>query len=238
MPLAIALCDDDPHARALLEQYASAWSAARGMAAELFCYDSAHALLFAYEGDARFDIALLDIKMPGMDGMMLAKTLRQSDAHMQILFITGAQEHMAEGYEVDAVHYLLKPVDKEKLFAALDRAAGRLHRAEPTLLFEVDGDQVRLAQREIYYVEAVARGIAIYTAAQSYVARLTLAKAEDLLEASLFVRCHRAFLVGLGHVRRVTRMDVELDDGRSVPLSRRLYGDTQQAFIRFYREDA
>lgn len=69
----------------------------------------------------RMRIAVCDDEMGDLNGMELAKQIRQTDEQIPILFITGYEEYMAQGYEVSALHYLLKPVNREKLFAVLDR---------------------------------------------------------------------------------------------------------------------
>lgn len=77
---------------------------------------------FCYAEDKSFDLLLLDVEMPGTDGVTLAKTVRQENEAVQIVFITGYSDYIAEGYDVAALHYLVKPVSREKLFAVLDRA--------------------------------------------------------------------------------------------------------------------
>lgn len=239
MPLRIALCDDEAPMIAHLRASVSAWAAGRGEPVAVLDFPSADAFLFAWEEDRCFDIVVLDIQMPGMDGMSLARTLRQADERVQLLFVTGYADYLAEGYDVAAVHYLLKPVEEERLFAALDRAAARLARAEPMLALESDGTMMRIPQREIRYLEAVPHGVQIVGGgAESHRIRMPLAEIEAQLEDGAFVRCHRSFLVGIRHIRRILKTDVLLDDGRLVPLSRRMYKAVHDAFIRYYKEDA
>lgn len=96
-----------------------------------------------------YDILLLDVEMGGMDGVTLAKKLRQGNETVQIVFITGYSDYIAEGYEVAALHYLMKPVDEQKLFSVLDRAVEKLRKDEKTLTVESGGATVRIPVRQI-----------------------------------------------------------------------------------------
>lgn len=112
------------------------------------CFPSAEAFRFA--GDTDWDILLLDVEMPGMSGIDLAKRLRGAGCRAEIIFITSHFECMAEGYEVDALHYLVKPVPAEKLRAVLDRAAcaaGR--RAAVPVVIACEEGNVKIYESEL-----------------------------------------------------------------------------------------
>ena len=118
----IAICDDESAQAALLEGYVTQWAAQRGETVKLCLFPSAEAFLFAWEEEKDWAVLLLDIQMGGLSGMELAKKLRKADSSLPIIFITGVPDYVEEGYEVEALHYLLKPVRPEKLFSSLDRA--------------------------------------------------------------------------------------------------------------------
>lgn len=105
-----AICDDEPAQARLLSQLVSGWCAGQGEACQITCYPSAEALLFAWEDEPSADILLLDILMGQMNGMELARRLRQRRERLQILFITGTPDFVFAGYGVEAVSYLMKPV--------------------------------------------------------------------------------------------------------------------------------
>ena len=135
----IAICDDDAGQAARLQADVTDW--AHGACA-VTCFPSAEAFRFA--GDTDWDILLLDVEMPGMSGIDLAKRLRGAGCRAEIIFITSHFECMAEGYEVDALHYLVKPVPAEKLRAVLDRAAARLAVEPPSVVIACEEENVKL----------------------------------------------------------------------------------------------
>jgi len=116
----IAICDDAASDREYIADLIMRWAAQTGYSIYLNTFTSAESFLFHYADKKDYDILLLDIEMEAMDGVTMAKQLRRENDTIQIIFITGYSDYIAEGYEVAALHYLLKPLKKEKLFSVLD----------------------------------------------------------------------------------------------------------------------
>lgn len=174
--------------------------------------------------------------MPGQNGIELAKMLRKTDETLAIVFITGYPDFIGEGYEVSALHYLLKPVDEKKLFPVLDRAAANMKKGRKTILLDTPEGRVRLYEDEILYIEAFSHTVTVKTLSGELTATTAIGAVWEKLDKSAFARCHRSYIAGLLHVKKITKTDVFFDGGSSVPLSRRLYNGTNRAFIDFYRE--
>ena len=156
---------------------------------------------------------------------------------MQLIFITGAPEHMAEGYDVDALHYLLKPVDEARLFAVLDKAAARASAPQPALTGPGPDGLLRIPAQRIAFVEAMGHTLRVrLTDGADRTLHLSMRDAEAQLPAS-FVHCHRSYLVSLRCVHQIARTEVEMDGGERLPLSRRLSEAFRRAFIDFYRRE-
>ena len=115
----------------------------------------------------------------------LAKRIRQKNKALQIVFITGYTDYIAEGYDVSALHYLVKPVSREKLFTVLDRAAERLHSAERALLLELPGETVRVPLHEIDYLEVRQNYVTVH-AGETYTVKKTLGAMERELDDRFF----------------------------------------------------
>lgn len=235
----IAICDDEQEQSELLRGYVKEWSALRGEPVEIHLFPSGEAFLFRWEEEKRWDALLLDIQMTGISGMELARQLRAAGDRLPILFITGVPDYVEEGYEVEALHYLRKPVAREKLFSCLDRAMERSARESALLLTTVDGEEARFNQKEIAVLEAAGHRV-LLTTADGTTTEVKSGFRELLaaLATGEFVQCHRSYVVGLRHVQRLQKEQLILDSGAAVPISRRLFAEVNAAFVRFYKNDA
>ena len=225
----LAVCDDRPEDSRLVARLASRWARQAGAEAEIESFPSAEAFLFRYEEKKDFDVLLLDIEMTGMDGVELARTVRRDNEAVQIVFITGYSDYIAEGYEVSALHYLMKPVNEEKFHQVLTRAVGRLARNEPFLTLELPGETVRVPLPEIRYLD-VQQNYATVHAGRDYTLKRPLAEFEAALDRRFF-RAGRSCIVNLTCIRRVTRTEAELTTGERIPLPRGQYEKLNQAII-------
>lgn len=235
MQVNIAVCDDDAAQRDYLGKLAGQWAGQAGLSASIRRFESAEAFWFAYQQDKVWHLLLLDIQMKEMDGVALAQSIRRDNQDMQIVFVTGYADFMAEGYEVSALHYLLKPVNEAKLFAVLDKARAGFGRSGGALVFSMNGESIRVLTDSILYVEAFSHSTVLATTQGRVEANLSITALESRLEQHGFVRCHRSYLVGLRHVRRIAKTYAVLDNGMEVPLSRSAYHQVNQAFIAYYR---
>lgn len=226
-----AVCDDDTQYARYLGRLVAQWARQAGVETETEFFPSAEAFLFRHEERRDFDVLLLDIEMSGMDGVTLARTLRQTDDGLQIIFITGYADYIAEGYEVSALHYLTKPVDEEKLFQALSRGVERLRRNEPFLTLELPGETVRLPLGRIRWLEVAHNYVTVH-ADREYSVKRPLSELERELDGRFF-RVSRSFIVNLACIYRVARAEVELDSGERIPLPRGQYDRLNRAIINW-----
>ena len=229
----LAICEDELTIAEQITRLVQSWAALRGQAVYITRFESAEAFLFAYEDNKAMDLILLDIQMGEMDGMTLARKIREDNNNVQIIFITGISDYVAEGYDVSAVHYLLKPVKVEKLYAALDKASANLSKPKRILSVDTADGIALVVVDDIVCIEALDHALAVTTKAGVVHCRMPLYKLEEILADARFIKTHRSYLVNLAYVKRVTRMEVILDDGRVLPLSRRLYKDINSALMKY-----
>lgn len=225
----IAICDDDPADLDYLSVLVRGWGRQTGNMADIKTYPSAEAFLFDYADDKSFDLLLLDIEMGGMDGVRLAKEVRRGNEAVQIVFVTGYSDYVAEGYDVSALHYLMKPVQREKLFEVLERAAQKIRKNERALMLALSGERVRVPFYEIRYLEVCQNYVTVH-ARQTYTVKKTLGEFEAELD-DRFYRAGRSFIVNLTCIQRVTKTDVYLADGTQIPLPRGQYEPLNRAII-------
>lgn len=236
MAYKVAICDDNKADAEYVEKLLMEWAKERGYPVPTNWFVSAESFLFHYAENKAYDILLLDIEMGETDGVALAKKVRQEDESIQIVFITGYPEYIGEGYEVAALHYLMKPVDRGKLFMVLDRAVTNLQKRKRAVVLPIDGEAVRVPVEEIQYVEAFSHSVSVVTTKRIYELRKSLSEMEALLGES-FVRCHRSYLVGLHFVAGLSKTKVTLDNGKELPLSRSAAAMVHKAFIEYYTGD-
>ena len=229
MTYKIAICDDSAEDREYIAALARRWAEHSGHLLELSQFVSAESFLFEYGDKSDYDILLLDIEMGELDGVSLAKRLRRENETLQIVFITGYADYISEGYEVAALHYLMKPVKEDKLPAVLDRAADRLRKAEQVLTLELGGETARVPLRQIRFID-VRLNYATVHAQNDYTVKKPLGEIAAALDER-FYRVGRSAIVNLIHVSRVTKTDIYLDDGTAVPLPRGAYEGVNRAII-------
>ncbi len=231
----ISLCDDNTIERGYIKQLVHDWSLQSGAAVDVREYPSAEALLFDY-CDCPPDVLLLDIEMPGMNGVELAKKLRSQAETVQIVFITGYPDFIAEGYDVSALHYLLKPVSVDKLREVLDRAYQTVceNRAPETAIFRSGTESLRFPLSQLEYIAALGHSTVLSAGGRTYDLSVSISEVEKTLGDG-FLRCHRSYIVNLRYVRAVSGDRLTLDDGTKIPVARSMKKTVAEAFIQYYK---
>lgn len=227
----VALCEDEAVERDQISGLCRDLFAAQGVETEIVPFASADALRQAAEEKrAAFDLYLLDIEMKeGASGLDLARQLYGWGVRDRIIFITGNPEYAIHGYDVEPLHYLLKPASRERLAEALGRALEK--QGAQAVLFQRGGKAVPLPAREIRYLESRNHGVVVCLGDGEQAFSIPLTEAEGLLPAGAFRRCHKSYLVNLAWVERATHAGVLLKDGRRLPMSRTFYSDFQNAIV-------
>jgi DNA-binding LytR/AlgR family response regulator len=225
----IAICDDSDADRQYVMNMVNRWATGAGHAVHIDTFASAETFLFHYAEESDYDILLLDIEMGDMDGVTMAKHLRQHNDTVQIVFITGYSDYISEGYEVAALHYLMKPVKEEKLCSVLDRATEKLSKNEKVLTFEIGREMVRVPIYQIRYADVFGNYVTIH-AMSDITLKMTLGELEKQLDER-FYRVGRSVIINLTLISRVTKTEIKLVDGTTIPLPRGAYDGINRAII-------
>ena len=231
--LSIIICEDEPAQTTLLAKLVQQWADQCALPVQILSYPNAESFLFSYEEQPFGDILLLDIQMAQMNGMELARKIRERNRRIQIAFLTGLPDFISEGYEVDALHYLIKPIQEKKLFQVLDRAVLNLQQAPKVVLLPINGRPARIPTTDILYAEAFSHTILLHLSGGEESLRMRMSDLQELLGED-FYRCHRSYIVSLEHLRHLSRSAVFLDNGQQIPLARSAYDGIHQAFIHFH----
>ena len=229
MKYKIAVCDDSDADRQYVLNMVERWAVSAGHVVHTDNFSSAENFLFHYVEESDYDILLLDIEMGAMDGVTMAKRLRGNNDTVQIIFITGYSDYILEGYEVAALHYLMKPVKEEKLCSVLDRAVEKISKNEKVLNFEIGGEMIRVPIYQIRYADVFGNYVTIH-AASDVTVKMTLGELEKQLDER-FYRAGRSCVVNLTQVSRVTKTEIKLMDGTVISLPRGAYDGINRAII-------
>ena len=233
MAYRVAIVDDSTTDAEFVKGILDNWADQRQASIRPEVFPSAECFLFRYAEDKDWDVLLLDIEMGAMDGVTLAKKIRQDNEAVQIVFITGFADYISDGYEVSALHYLMKRVKQDKLFAVLDRAVAAMRKTERVILLPMGGEMLRMPVGHVQYVEAFSHTIAIVTGTDAIQVKMSISEIEKMLGDG-FIRCHRSYLAGLKHIARLSKTEIILDSGRVLPLSRGAAPLVHKVFISYY----
>lgn len=224
-----AVCDDSAADRQYLSDLVRQWARSAGHTVTIAEFPSAESFLFHYAEEKDYDILLLDIEMGNMDGITMARRLHRENDTVQIVFITGYSDYIAEGYEVDALHYLMKPTGRDKLFSVLDRAAEKLKKNEKVLTLETGGETIRIPVYQIRYADVQGNYVTIHASVDVTV-KMTLRELASELD-DRFYRAGRSLIINLTRISRVTKTEIRLSDGTALPLPRGAYEGVNRAII-------
>ena len=229
----IAVCDDVQTDREETAQLTEEICKAEGILPTIARFERAEALLEAIQGE-HFALLLVDVLLPGLDGMELARVLRGQNEQASIVFISCNREMALQGYEVSAARYLAKPLDPEKLKEAILFCYGQ-YQKERELLVSVGGSMRRIAPRDIYYAEIMGRKCRIRLEQEECDVSLSMSELEAMLPEHDFIRCHQSFLVNWHHVQSLRTDVIELTDKRIVPVSKHRVKQVRQAFVDYMK---
>ena len=229
MAYRVAIVDDSAKDAEFVRDILNSWAEQRQADIRAEIFPNGESFLFRYAEDKAWDILLLDIEMGAIDGVTMAKRVRRDNEAVQIVFITGYSDYIAEGYEVAALHYLMKPVNREKLLTVLDRAMEKRKQEERCLNLEAYGEMVRIPFYEIRYLDVSANYVTVHAKAE-YTVKRTLGDFEKELD-DRFCRVGRSMIVNLKFIQRVTKTEARLSDGTVLPLPRGAYEPLNRAII-------
>lgn len=235
----IAICDDDrtalPHTASLI----NLWAKAKDTLA-VDCFSEGGSLLAAHAANA-FDIILLDIVMPGLNGIEVAKEMRAFDSATKLIFLTSSPEYAIESYSVKATNYLLKPVDPAALYACLDEIENELQNTRAARAIPIKGSRSvhRVTLESIEFVEARGKHVSVFMAGGECLESIEpLHSFESKLSITDgFFKCHRSYIVNIHHVSTYTPDEVIMRSGVRIPISRGCKADFKEAYFSVIFDD-
>ena len=241
--LRIAVCDDEEKQLKQTEALLASYLRARpGLSGQVEIFQSGGTLLQQAEDAGGFDLYVLDILMPELNGIDTGRRLRALGEGGEIIYLTNSNDFAADSYDVQAFFYLLKPVDADKLYHVLDGAVEKLNRRRNSAVVVTTADGPRrILLEHIRYVERVGRCMrydCTDDTVNSQTIRISFREAAaPLLADRRFFLCGASFVLNFQHVAGVNGQTALLDNGQTVPLPRTAATEFKKAWGNYWLEE-
>ena len=230
----VAIAESDGPYAQQLQQYLNDLGRETGQFFQITHYDNGEDLVEHYQ--AQFDLLLLDIELPFVNGMEAARHIRRMDQRVIIIFITSSAQYAIQGYTVHALDYILKPVGYVIFAQRIKYALTFLQKHdEPYLTISVKGGTMRLRASSIRYVERQTYRLIIHMENGIYTTKTSLQQIEDSLQGHNFFRCNKGCLVNMAYVDGVQE-NCAVVQGDLLPISRTRKKEFLTALNRYIGE--
>lgn len=213
----IAIVDDEASQRDILKSYLDRFSLENEIPLEVESFDNPEAFLCSF--DDNYSLLLLDIEMPEMTGLELAKKIREKGSNVGIIFVTVMAQYAINGYEVNALDFMVKPVNyfpfSVKLLKVIRTTPGKRN-----LIVRSEGETIILEEREIAYIEGSNQYVIFHMKGKKTVkVKTTLKETEEKISHTKFARCNNSFIVNLDYANKVSGNDLYIGN-EILPISR------------------
>ena len=214
----IAIVEDDAHDLELLKDCLMRYAKENRHKFDILEFQDGEDITTGYTAD--YDIILMDIEMWFMDGMKAAEKIRESDQDVVIIFITNMPQYAIQGYKVNALDYMLKPISYFSFSESMNKALKKVKNSEKQyVVIYTKGGKMRLDVSRIAYVEVLDHTLIYHTTEGKFAAKGTLRDAESQLEPYHFFSCSRCYLINLNYVENYQGSTVYID-GDAIQISR------------------
>lgn len=230
--LHIAVCDDEALDRQQIAALVGQTMLEEGLSCRIDAYESGTDLLHAIQNGAQFQILLLDVMMDGLDGMALAAALLEKGDHTAIIFISSNREMALRGYEVEALRYLAKPVDRSRLREAL-LFCYRTRLTQKEILLPTASGQSRILPSDLIYAETWERGVRLILEGGQTETAMKISELAAMLPERQFAFCHRTILVNLAFIQSIRYCELELKSGVTLPVSKYRQAEIRSKLMRY-----
>lgn len=237
----IVICDDESVYRKSIIEKIQNWARNnyRDEMITVRSFSSSEELLDAWEKGMRIDMLFLDIQIPHeLSGMEIAKRINSIDEYIPIVFVTNYIEYACEGYLVNALRYVMKPIEQGKINECMDIAWNRWQLLQAESLRIESGKQIIIMPiKNIVMIESFGHILRIYstTISNEIEVRARLKEYVQKLPKGMFSQCHKSYVVNIMFVRKIRSNEVTLASGKSIPLGRKFAMDFLAAFNNYYQ---
>lgn len=236
----VVICDDEQICLEQMKECIELWCSQNhhSESVMIHCFRSSEDLFEAYEDGFVIDMLFLDIQIPSeLSGMEVAKLIFKSNEYIPMAFITNYSEYACEGYQVNALRYILKPFQQKDVDECLDIAWNRwLMSQSENIVIQMKKKAICLPVRDILYIESIRHYVRIETVGIDPIeVRAKISDYLTILPSGMFAQCHKGFLVNILYVRKIMPNQVVLAGGKTIPLGRTFSASFLDAFSHFYQ---
>ena len=226
--LKIAICDDNPTFLHQIHEYVLTWN----KTVQIHSFNDGDALINMHS-TSPFDVILLDVVMPLLNGIDVAKEIRTFDQGVKIVFITSSVEYAIDSYSVKADNYLLKPIDKQALWNCLDEISKEKFTNKKSIMVKSSTITHRIFLDDIEYIEAQNKNAIIHLVDGTYIkSNNHLYVFEEQLQTDDgFFKCSRSYIVNVYYVSSYTSKEVNMLSGERISISRKLYQEFENVYF-------
>ncbi len=231
--LRVAILEDDDRDAEYLLSHLKRYSRENGVEIEAKRFSNGILFLEQYQG--QYDLIFMDIDMPAMNGMNVAKMLRERDNHVLLIFVTALARFAINGYEVDAFDFIVKPLQYNFFSSKMNRAARKLASEQrQKMLIKSPEKTVSVFFDEIIYVDIYNHVLSFHTQNETIPTRGTIKDVMESLNGSTFAMCNKSCVVNLNYVQSIDGDEVVLMNGERLPIGRPRKKEFVQQIADFY----
>ncbi len=232
----VAFCDDDSVMVNEISKLFDKYCAENDQKITYMVFNSPLELLAEIEKGTHFDILLLDVIMPGQNGMNVAKEIRQHDRTAKIIFLTSSAEFAVESYEVDAFHYCLKPIGEEVFHRLMDSAVSECEKEKQgSLILRCKSGITRIVLEKLMYCEVIGRTLVFHLEGGACLESNGCLDelSEELAQYGSFLRTHRSFLINMEYIRSISYKAVVLDNQEQIPIPHGKCSEIKKQYLNY-----
>ena len=235
----VAVCDDKPAETDAILHLLNLYKSERpGVSLCPHIFNSPNALLQSIKAGQRFDIFLLDVIMPVIDGITLAKMIRQQDENVPLIFLSKSPSRALDAFSVFALQYIVKPIDKDTLFLALDKIVSSRGRSDSFMSVSAPGRIVAIMYGSIIVAEHDRRTLKFHLfegeLVESNSIRTSFKTAvADLLKDERFLLAHQSYLINMNHVQELRRNYFLMNNGMEVIIPKLKYAGVKNTYLNY-----
>lgn len=233
----VAICDDEKTMQKELEKLLDEYSRIRKIDISIDKFDNGHDLIKTLS-EREYEIVFMDYQMQDIDGMETSRLIRNKNNECIIIFVSAYPEIAVESYEVNTFRFIVKPINKEKLFKAIDDYLKSID-YDNLLILKTHEGTWKIKMSDIIYAEAKGKHTIIRTTQKTFEIHIHLKKVEEKLSAEKFRRCQRAYIAGFAHIKNHTNSEIFFDNGERAQIGKVYavnFKKSFQAYIMLYNK--